>query len=114
MSNIEIKPSKDQRRFGPLRRTMPGKPVHPGHTPTKPWNLGNKNPWSMDMMRLAKARPGFKCKWVSKHKIEQALLHGYQFARADHYGVDRKIIGESNKHGDKIVRRELTLMEIPM
>ena len=63
-------------------------------------------------MKLLKKRPGFQPKWVSPEKIEKSLMHGYAFCEPQNYGVERKIIGESNKNGSRIVRREMTLMEI--
>lgn len=109
----EIKPSKDQRRFGPLGRTKPGQPLHPGAKPTQPWASGNAQPWHMDMLKLAKTRPGFRQRWVAPAKVEQKQMQGFTFADPKDYGVERKIIGEPTKDGNRIIRREMTLMEIP-
>ncbi len=107
MSDIKINESADQKRFGPVRRS-----VKVRGDATTPWNLGNTNPWARDMMKLTKKRPGFRAKWVSPEKIEKSRMHGYEICSPEHYGGQEKILGEPTKMAGRIVRRSLTLMEI--
>lgn len=65
------------------------------------------------MMKLTKKRDGFRAKWVSPEKIEKSVMHGYTFCKPEHYGAQEKILGEPLKFAGRIVRRDLTLMEIP-
>uniref|UniRef100_A0A6M3XTQ1 Uncharacterized protein n=1 Tax=viral metagenome TaxID=1070528 RepID=A0A6M3XTQ1_9ZZZZ len=79
---------------------------------TKPWNADN-NPWSLDLLRLQKKRPGYRAKWVPKDLIQRRTEQGYTIANVKDYGgVSDTVVGEEGKMDSTIRRRELTLMEI--
>jgi hypothetical protein len=85
------------------------------HKVTAPWNTDN-NPWSRDMLKLTKKRPGYRQRFVTKNieNIEKYLDQGWAVAdKKDYGGVSAKIAGEEGQIDTTIKRRELILMEIP-
>lgn len=81
-------------------------------TNTKPWNA-SENPWSLDMLRVQGARPGFRLRWTTAHGLQRKLEQGWQLADRKNYGgVTDTIVGEESKSGSMIKRRELILIEI--
>jgi len=80
---------------------------------TRPWD-GDSNPWSLDMLRLQKKRPGFRPRFTTKEDLPRKLEQGWKIADAKDYGgVTAVLPGEEAKEGSVIKRREMILIELP-
>ena len=84
--------------------------------PTKPWerkHTGNK-PWRRDITALTKSDRGFHCRWVNNDSIDARIERGYDIADPKKWGAPTdKIVNDASPLGRRIVRRNMTLMEIP-
>jgi hypothetical protein len=79
---------------------------------TSPWNAED-NPWSLDLLRLKKQRPGFRAKWINRDNLQKHLDIGYNVASIQHYGgMTDKLPGEEGKIDTTVRRREMILVEI--
>ena len=80
---------------------------------TKPWN-SDGNPWSRNLLRLQKRRPGFRCKFTNKEHWPSKRDQGWKIADIKDYGgVTDVVPGEEGKIDTVIRRREMFLIEIP-
>lgn len=80
---------------------------------TKPWNAEG-NPWSLNLLKLQRKHPGFRCKWVNPDNILIRQDQGWKIANIKDYGGTTDIVaGEEGKLDTTIKRREMILMEIP-
>ena len=84
--------------------------------PTKPWEkklIGNK-PWRRDITALSKEDRAFHCRWVNNEFIDARIERGYDIADPKKWGAPTdKIVDDASPLGRRIVRRNMTLMEIP-
>jgi len=84
--------------------------------PTKPWEkklTGNK-PWRRDITALSKNDRAFHCRWVNNDSIDARIERGYDIADPKRWGAPTdKIVDDASPLGKRIVRRNMTLMEIP-
>lgn len=81
-------------------------------TTTKPWNA-DENPWSLDLLRIQKKRPGFHVRWTTADGLQRKIEQGWIVADRKNYGgVTDTVAGEESKNGSMIKRRELILIEI--
>ena len=84
--------------------------------PTKPWEkklTGNK-PWRRDITALSKNDRAFHCRRVNNDSIDARIERGYDIADPGRWGAPTdKIVDDTSPLGRRIVRRNMTLMEIP-
>jgi len=79
---------------------------------TSPWNQSD-NPWSIDMLKLPKKKPGFHAKFSTEENMTKRLQEGWVIADKKDWGVPTaQLPGEESKGGTVIRRRELVLIEI--
>jgi hypothetical protein len=87
--------------------------TEPKKEATKPWNADG-NPWSLDLLKLNKKHPGFRCKWVNPDNIRTRQDQGWKIANIKDYGGTTDTVpGEEGKIDTVVKRREMILMEIP-
>ena len=80
---------------------------------TKPWNA-DSNPWSLDLLRLQKKRPGFRCKFTNADHWPTKQQQGWKIANIKDYGgVTDVVVGEEGQMDTTIRRREMFLIEMP-
>ena len=85
--------------------------------PTKPWDKGltGNKPWRRDITALTKTNRDFHCRWVNNDSIDARIDRGYEIASVERWGMPTdRIIDDVSPLGKRIVRRNMTLMEIPM
>jgi hypothetical protein len=99
------------RRLDEIRSVEAGEPIKPRKVTTSPWR---NQPWARDLLGLEKKRAGFYCRWFAADEISSAIARRWRFCDRKHYGGTTEMVpGEESRNGTKIVRREMTLMEVP-